>query len=355
MAKKRFTDAEIWRKKWFRKLPSKGKLLWKYLKDTCDVAGVIDFDEVIASAFIGEDVTKEDALNLFGHRVIELEEDKLLLSGFVDFQYKKLSLVSKPHKPVIQRLQELGFEFDFDSYSVTNPKGLEGVKIEIYNPSQRLEEKEKEKEQEEVKEEYQYQNQDQEMPNVSNHLFDDIVNEFNATLAGTGKLKHYKLPSDKDKRSFADLMRKQPELRNIEMWKELFELIKSRKKLIGTHPTFNRLASLGWLFTEGSASDIINGKYENDHEQITAKTIVKLGTGEGLTIDEIPEKVLQCVRSYGRGGYDKAKNFLGPVIWISLENVTTWVNLCEGNEYQFNSITASIKKDLMRNGQVADQ
>ena len=46
---KRFTDTDIWKKKWFRKLPLEIKLLWCYLKDSCDHAGVIEFDAEVIS------------------------------------------------------------------------------------------------------------------------------------------------------------------------------------------------------------------------------------------------------------------------------------------------------------------
>jgi len=50
---KRFTDSTKWASKpWFRKLSPNAKLLWLYICDTCDVAGVIDLDLEMAS-FLG--------------------------------------------------------------------------------------------------------------------------------------------------------------------------------------------------------------------------------------------------------------------------------------------------------------
>ena len=73
---KRFTDTEIWKKRWFRKLPPRIKCLWYYLKDNCDHAGSFDFDTEVISLLIGEEVNAED-LTHFGDRIISLKGDKL--------------------------------------------------------------------------------------------------------------------------------------------------------------------------------------------------------------------------------------------------------------------------------------
>jgi len=146
MAKKRFTDAEIWDKKWFRKLSPTGKLLWNYLKDKCDNAGVLDFDDVIASTYIGLKVSKEDALTLFGDRVVEIQEDKLYISSFCDFQYGELSEKCNPHKAIIKTLKR------YDLYGKTQGT-LAGTL------GSRVEEQEQEQEQEQKQEQEQEQKQ----------------------------------------------------------------------------------------------------------------------------------------------------------------------------------------------------
>ena len=52
---KRFTDTNKWQKQFIRKLPSAYKILWIYILDDCDHAGVWTVDTEIASIKIGED------------------------------------------------------------------------------------------------------------------------------------------------------------------------------------------------------------------------------------------------------------------------------------------------------------
>lgn len=87
---KRFTATEKWDKEWFRKLPLKHKVLWLYLCDRCDAAGVWEPDFELASFQIGSQVSEDD-LALFGDRVEKLSEGKFWLTRFIEFQYQKLS------------------------------------------------------------------------------------------------------------------------------------------------------------------------------------------------------------------------------------------------------------------------
>jgi hypothetical protein len=56
---------------------------------------------------VGAVVTLEEILAAFGERIAEIGSDKLLLTGFIDFQYGQLSEDCNPHKPVLKRLEKL--------------------------------------------------------------------------------------------------------------------------------------------------------------------------------------------------------------------------------------------------------
>ena len=91
MAKmKRFTETVKWDDPWFRNLKPKQKLLWYYICDKCDNAGVWKVDLQLASMFIGDTVTKEDAMafnDAVKDRVMFFESDTvLLIRQFVSFQ-----------------------------------------------------------------------------------------------------------------------------------------------------------------------------------------------------------------------------------------------------------------------------
>lgn len=100
---KRFTDTDIWKKqKWFRALSPVHKLIFLYIKDNCDHAGLwkidaiqvmedvgidsVDIKEFIQScnkdydAFTGKEIKRD--------RIRIVHDNLLWITGFVQFQYK---------------------------------------------------------------------------------------------------------------------------------------------------------------------------------------------------------------------------------------------------------------------------
>lgn len=101
---KRFTATEKWDKEWFQDLPLKQKCLWFYLCDKCDNAGIIEPNLKHASFILGTRITEAD-LKPFGDRVMKLRSGKLILRGFVEFQYGKLNEKIRPHQAVMRTLK----------------------------------------------------------------------------------------------------------------------------------------------------------------------------------------------------------------------------------------------------------
>jgi hypothetical protein len=112
---KRFTETLKWQDKWFRRLTPRRKCLWQFLCDTCDPAGVIDFDAELASVHVGETVEDSD-IDSFGERIRKLPSGKLLIVQFVKFQYGELSESCPAHKPVFRAIKNNGL----DTHSVTH-------------------------------------------------------------------------------------------------------------------------------------------------------------------------------------------------------------------------------------------
>lgn len=125
---KRFTETQKWEDPWFRRLKPEIKLLWQWILDRCDNAGVIDPDIELASFQIGYQYPL-DTLSEFGERAIKLPCGKWFIPKFIAFQYGQLSTDCKAHKPVFTSLEKHGLK----GY----PKGINT-----------LQEKEKEKEEE---------------------------------------------------------------------------------------------------------------------------------------------------------------------------------------------------------------
>lgn len=128
---KRFTETQKWEDPWFRKLRPELKLLWQWILDRCDNAGVIDPDLDLASFQIGYQYPM-DTLSEFDGRVVTLPGGKFFIPKFIEFQYGRLSEDCKAHRPIFQSLEK----HQIKGY----PKGIHT-----------LQEKEKEKEKEKVK------------------------------------------------------------------------------------------------------------------------------------------------------------------------------------------------------------
>jgi hypothetical protein len=85
----RFTDTDKWRDPWFRKLPPWGKLLWQFLCDNCDAAGVWQADKEMADMFLGQAIPWDEVPQRFHGRIRELPNDRWLVTKFVIFQQPK--------------------------------------------------------------------------------------------------------------------------------------------------------------------------------------------------------------------------------------------------------------------------
>lgn len=131
---KRFTDTQIWEKEWFMALSPRLKCLWRYLTERCDQSGVWEPNWALASLYIGEVVATADLKN-FGHHIEILQNGKIFIPDFINFQYGALSEKSPAHKPVFRAISK------------------NNLSNRVFNRvSNTLQEKEEEKEKEEVKE-----------------------------------------------------------------------------------------------------------------------------------------------------------------------------------------------------------
>ena len=109
----RYHDTNIWRKKWFRLLPTEYKLFWTFLLDDCDNAGIWEEDVDLYNTMVNCAICGKTALNLFNGRVIPIDnEEKWFIPKFVEFQQKKsisdLNPENNAHKQIILRLDKYG-------------------------------------------------------------------------------------------------------------------------------------------------------------------------------------------------------------------------------------------------------
>jgi hypothetical protein len=104
------------------------KLVWIYLCDNCDHAGIWDINLKLMAFQIGEATTLDELVEGLGDKVKVLSNNKLFLPSFVDFQYGDLNPDNRVHKSVLDRLEK------------------EGAYKDHVRPLQRAKDKDKEKE-----------------------------------------------------------------------------------------------------------------------------------------------------------------------------------------------------------------
>jgi|9_EtaG_2_1085328.scaffolds.fasta_scaffold00063_7 hypothetical protein len=113
---KRMTDTDKWKKRFVRDLSPQHKLLWFYILDDCNHAGIWEVDLEVASIRIGEDleydIPAEDMLPKSFLEKIQIFDngDKWFIPDFIDFQYGELNPNSNVHKSVIQLLERYNLE-----------------------------------------------------------------------------------------------------------------------------------------------------------------------------------------------------------------------------------------------------
>jgi len=104
---KRFTCTDKWKKNFIKNLPAKYKLLWFYILDDCDHAGIWHTDFEVASIRIGEPVTVQESLKYFGDKIIIIDSgEKWYIPAFIDFQYGELNPENRVHKSILTILNK---------------------------------------------------------------------------------------------------------------------------------------------------------------------------------------------------------------------------------------------------------
>ena len=111
--KKRFLDADINNKSWFRKLTSEEKVLWYYITTSCTFDGFWEFDkqaiEFYCNGFKG-DIPDTIQAKL---GMIKTDEDQYFLKNCITFQYGELKPNVRTHQSAIERIVRKGLDKHF--------------------------------------------------------------------------------------------------------------------------------------------------------------------------------------------------------------------------------------------------
>jgi hypothetical protein len=104
---KRFTDTDKWKKPLLKNIPMEYKLLWLYVCDDCDHAGIWDVDFDVAELRVGEQLSEEKATEYFNGKIILIDGgQKWFIPSFVEFQYGELNEKNRAHESVIKILKK---------------------------------------------------------------------------------------------------------------------------------------------------------------------------------------------------------------------------------------------------------
>jgi len=105
---RRMTDTEKWKKAFLRGLDAPCKLLWFYICDDCDHAGIWNVDAEVAEIRTGEKIDFKKAISMLGDKIIIFDDGKKwFIPSFVEFQYPKgLNPSNKAHASVINILKK---------------------------------------------------------------------------------------------------------------------------------------------------------------------------------------------------------------------------------------------------------
>lgn len=104
---KRFTDTDKWKKPFIRGLEAKYKLLWFYILDDCDHAGLWIVDLEIASIRCGFEYSEKDVLDAIGEQIEIIKGGQIwFIRDFIDFQYGVLNESNRAHNSVLNILKK---------------------------------------------------------------------------------------------------------------------------------------------------------------------------------------------------------------------------------------------------------
>ena len=118
------TDTDKWKKRFLRELKPQHKLLWFYILDDCNHAGIWDVDIEVASIRVGEELIYDMLPQAFLDKIVIFDNgDKWFIPDFIEFQYGELNPNSNVHKSVIALLEK----YNLQGYV----KGSQGVETTL--------------------------------------------------------------------------------------------------------------------------------------------------------------------------------------------------------------------------------
>jgi len=111
--RKRFLDADINNKSWFRKLTAMEKTLWYYISTSCTYDGFFEYDEEAIQFYCNGYKGEIPQIIQDKMGMIKVDDSQYLLKEWIKFQYKELKENVSTHKRIIERLRRKGLDRHF--------------------------------------------------------------------------------------------------------------------------------------------------------------------------------------------------------------------------------------------------
>jgi hypothetical protein len=195
---KRFTDTDKWKDEWYTDLPNDYKIIWQYLLDTCDNAGIYKRNVKLLNIMCNTNVSDTDILNAFKLRVTPISDEKWIINKFCVFQYGPDFLESK-NKAVISVVNKLIennlYQSSTNTLLIPYPSSINTLSIpygySIDTPKEQEQEQEQVKEQEKEQEQYEYSDRAKgNTKNIAERLLDILMD------ADSDDLKYHRAVED---------------------------------------------------------------------------------------------------------------------------------------------------------------
>jgi RNA recognition motif-containing protein len=171
---KRFTDTNKWNDVWFSQLPNDYKLVWIYILDTCDNAGIWLKNIKNLNFFCNTNLTEEDLIKTFSDKLSKITEEKMIVNKFCTIQYGDNFLESK-NKAVLAAIKTLN-----TLNLIKDVKGIATLSIPylypIDTPKEQEQEQVKDKDKEQVKDKIKeiVKEKEQEKVKAKEQEFDEV-------------------------------------------------------------------------------------------------------------------------------------------------------------------------------------
>jgi hypothetical protein len=165
---KRYTDSEKWQDNWFTDLTNDQKVIWIYLLDHCDNAGIWKMNMKNLNYFCSTNISVEDFIFTFQKRLTRINEELFFINKFCLFQYGPDFLNNKS-KPVLSALDKLT-----QLKIVEKVNNIYTLSIPLPNPYQGTKDKEQDKEQDKDRDKDKVQDKNKEQDRDKEQELDNL-------------------------------------------------------------------------------------------------------------------------------------------------------------------------------------